>query len=239
MAQYDTLEKEILRLYRQSGFGKTLKSEIDAVVFHHFLKEKFPQNIDHYTINKTQIFDFSKELKITQARFKRFLEEDYLLYNDAKSDDIFLILSAAIRQRTITKESITKEGKIRLAVSNPIVKQLLDKKLYETGGILDSSFNRDILVIEIYDLLKLLEYVNIDTISNDIRNTILAKTRTKELPKESQQFLKSLSEKTALERLKAVVIGGGKILLGKSGEEMVNIGFDIIESLIKNAITKK
>jgi hypothetical protein len=239
MAAYETLEKEILRLYSRSGFGRTLKSEIDAVVFHHFLKEKFPQNIDHYAVNKTQIFDFSNELKITQSRFKRLLEEDYLLYNEAKQEDVLSVLRAAVKERSITKESITKEGKIRLTVSNPMVKQLLDKKLYETGGILDFSFNKDILVIEIYDLLKLLDYTDTGAISQDIRSTILAKKRTKELSKDSQDFLNSLNEKTALGCLKDLARGGGALLLGKAGEELANIGFDIIASLIKNAAAKR
>jgi hypothetical protein len=55
----------------------------------------------------------------------------------------------------LTEESV-KDGKIQFPVANPVVKKYLELEIYKIGGVTDTSFNHEILVISLYDLLRLL-----------------------------------------------------------------------------------
>ncbi|MDR0553269.1 MAG: hypothetical protein LBG76_00515, partial [Treponema sp.] len=72
-------------------------------------------------------------------------------------------------------------------------------------------------------------------ISGIIRQTILDKTKTAELPPESQKFLKSINAQSLPQVLKQIASGAASgaasTLLGGAGETAVDMGFAIIKAL--------
>jgi hypothetical protein len=228
-----TLADDIIKLYLRGGYGKVLRSEIDTVVFHYFLMNEVGDPPSYFTIDKEKIFELSTKLKLSESRFKRLLDDDYTIYNKDDNnkdnkDEISLgpILSDIIRKRGLTKESF-KNGKLCLNISNPIVKKLLDVEMYKKGGIIDYSFNNEKIVIEVYDFLRL--FNDDKTIIEELNRVIRSK---KKLTPEGEKFLNEVNEKNLSSTLKKIAGGVLSGVLGKAGEELVEVGFDIVSKVI-------
>ncbi len=79
---------DIFKSYTRQGFGKLLKSEIDLIMFDFSLKlffsdakpEYFKKDeLNYFAINKQDIYDLSKLLKISESKIIRKIEEVGLL----------------------------------------------------------------------------------------------------------------------------------------------------------------
>jgi hypothetical protein len=187
------LGEAIMTLYLRFGYGRAPKQEIDAVVFHHVLLQEYGEGFDYAAIDKARLYDLSLRLKVTQARIKKLLEDDYYLYAQDRGSEggLAALLLALVNHQSITKESL-KEGKLRLFVANPIVKQRLEVELYRSGGVADFLLNRDIMVIDIYDFLKLLHFTEDARIAAIIRTNLLAKTQVDKAPEVGVEIIGAL-----------------------------------------------
>jgi hypothetical protein len=116
-----SLEKEIKDLYIRSGYGRVPKSEIDTLLFHHLLLEFLGQR-NFFSINKKDIFNLSLKLKVSEAKIKKLLEDEYLLYHDKKTSIPAAELLAGLIDKTMLTAESVKDGKIQLPVANPVVK---------------------------------------------------------------------------------------------------------------------
>ncbi|GHT88706.1 hypothetical protein FACS1894137_17170 [Spirochaetia bacterium] len=233
-----SFEEEIIELYTHSGFGKVLKSEIDSVVFHHVLIRELAA-IDEkllsgdgeplYTsIDKRHISALSLKLRITESQVCRFLENDYLLYNKT-SYSISAILLEIIKDATITAENI-KDKKLRFYIANPILQKLIQVEIYKVGGIVDCSFNKDVISVDLFDCLKLLNF-NEAAIKQIILDCI-DESEIKALPAVNL-LITQLQEKTIPEQIKSVVKGiAGRFLGDTGGEDAV----DLVCRIFKMAI---
>jgi hypothetical protein len=155
----ENLEDNIIKMYTRNGFGKTLKAEIDALVFHHMLvndktlaENKMVTNgvINYFGINKSHIHALSLALRTTEAVIIRLLENDYLTRSTQTTGNGQSALDAILKDMidsTPPKKEDLAAGKLRFTVANPIVKKILQTALFDKGGIADTSFSHDILSI--------------------------------------------------------------------------------------------
>ena len=240
------LNEEIIKLYTRSGFGKVLKSEVDTIVFHHLLLDKLKvsfkdllkdEKIIYYLINKEHIRVLSLEFRITEAAFTRLLENDFLLSlsepkEESSVNDILLEL---ILKREIKRENI-KNGKLCFYISNPIPRKILETELFKIGGIADYSFNRDLFIIEFYDLLRLLNFSNDKEISRRIKEEIINKISKEGLTKDDTKYLDDFEKKRIPEQLKTILKGAAGHFAGKFiGEEASNEAINLVIGLLNSA----
>jgi hypothetical protein len=241
MSIRETLGGDILALYTRTGFGKALKSEIDAVVFHYVLLEKLNRKyieagaVKYLRIDKPEIFRLADKLKTTEPRLKRLLEEDYLVYGagkpetaiGAEEEDVKALLLELVKQRNITQKML-ENGKIQIIVSNPLAKRFLEKKMYDSGGAVEFGQNREILIFDLYDFLTLIKLNQDETIKSVIKNIIIEKTKTAGNDKEYGKFIKELNRKPPREQLELVVKASARALLGITGETIMNALFQLL-----------
>jgi hypothetical protein len=227
---HEALGKEILQLYTRGELGRVAKAEVDSLVFHYFLLENLakpflgPKGAVHYfPINKTEIRRLSLLAKITEGRIKTLIEKDFFLYGaDEKLDDFLLGLVNA----TTIRSGLLKTGKIQFLVPNPIIRRFLEERIAATGGIPDSSFNREVLTLEIYDFLKLLDFTD-DEMARVIHDNILTKTKIADRDPAAKAFFDELNKVPISERLKRIALGAAERLGGKASEELMTALFDL------------
>jgi hypothetical protein len=226
MSTETTLENRIKSLYIRSGYGRVLKSEIDALMFHYFLLEILGQK-DFFLIDKKDIFDLSVKLKVSESKIKRLLEDEYILYYSDKNDEISAanLLHTIVSPLKFTRDDI-KDGKIRLPVANPVVKKRLELAIYTAGGITDTSFNREILVISLYDFFRILKVEKgMDKIVNEELKLKLAE---KNIGREEAE---DLLKKKPPEILRDIAVGLGARLLGSdaAGDLLLSVLYRGVE----------
>ena len=248
-----SIQEDIIELYTRSGFGKVLKSEIDAVVFHHLLLEKLKVldtklikngEIIYFLINKGHIRDLSLKFRLTEAAFTRLLENDFLLSLSESKEELIVndILLEIISKTKISKENI-KNGKLCFYMSNPIPRKILETALFKIGGIADYSFNRDLFIIELYDFLRLLKFSDDIEISRHIKDAVLNNISKYKPTDRDSKFLEDLEEKEIPEQLKTILKGAAGHFAGKFiGEEASSEAVNLVERLLtsaKNALLRQ
>ncbi|GMO44292.1 MAG: hypothetical protein Pg6C_06170 [Treponemataceae bacterium] len=247
----ETLEQKIVELYTRGGFGKAAKSEIDAAVFHHLLLKNLPDieqgiaengRVDYFRINKTHIHALSLALRITEASVTRLLENDYLFSRgeppQEEASRVGAVLLGLLPKSGIRKENI-KDGKLRLSVSNPIAKKILQVKIFEAGGIVDCSFSQDIVVIEVYDFLRLLNAADDGTIQKEIKALLDGGIKDEALSAAAEKFLKDLKSSSVGEQIKSIVKGSaGAFAANFLGEEGSKDALDLLKRLFDFAKEK-
>jgi hypothetical protein len=232
------LEKAVKELYIRSGYGRVLKSEIDALVFHHFLLEILGGK-DFFKIDKRDIFELSTKLKVSESRIKRLLEDDYLLDPDKKyethknetdKNEAFAanLLRDIIPLLDITGESAA-DGKIRIPVANPVVKKHLELAAYSAGVISDTSFNREIFVIGLADFFKLLN-VELEA-GKAVKEELKRKLNEKNI---NQKEAEDLLKKPLPELFKAFVSEQVSGLLGEAAGTLLKSAYDKGVELFRN-----
>lgn len=239
MSRKEDFANDIITLYTKNGFGKILKSELDLAVFHYLLLEYLDPSfkdgniIKYFLINKSQIYKLSISLGISESRIKKYLEEDYFKYK--KGNDLNSFLLNEVNGRTI--KNILSEGKLQLVIPNPITRKYLEEKAYSTGGIINYEQNREIMIIEIYDFLKIINFAEKKEIAELIKTNIIRKSRSSSNSLDMDNFMKELNKMSIEERLKIIAIGTASKIIGKAGDEIIGAIIDIANS--KNQANSK
>jgi len=250
----NTLGSALISLYTRAGFGKVLKAEIDALVFHHLSLGKLvgmdaglvlDGKIAYFRVNKRHIHALSLELRVTEAVVVRLLENDYLTHlagsENAEESYVPSILLDMIDSTGIKKENI-KDGKLRFNVANPIVQKILQAEIFRIGGIVDYSFNKDIVIIEFYDIFRLLRFSDDDAIARKIQDVLSERIKDSGPASEEQKLLDALLLKPVAEQLKSILKGGAteaakKYLGEEGGDDAVGLVVRLI-NLAKDKLGK-
>jgi hypothetical protein len=250
----NALGRALADLYIRAGFGKVLKAEIDALVFHHLALGilagmdaglAVDGKIAYFNVNKRHIHALSLELRVTEAVVVRLLENDYLTQpvklKTAEESYIPSILMDMIDSTKIKKENI-KDGKLRFNVANPIVQKILQAEIFRIGGIVDCSFNKDIVIIELYDILRLLRFSEDDAIALQIKDVLSERIKDADPASEEKKLLGALLHKPVVEQLKSILKGGAteaakKYLGEEGGDDAVGLVVRLI-NLAKDKLGK-
>jgi hypothetical protein len=159
----EELGTKLIELYTRSNFGKLLKAEVDALVFHYLLLERLDKRrltagggINYLALEKDDLYRLSQELGLPQSRLDSLLENDSFLYGN-RDDLVPDFLIGLIKRRVLTADTLKTTGKVQLWAANPITRKLLEAQTYLTGGIVDCERNREVLVWNLPDFLRLLD----------------------------------------------------------------------------------
>lgn len=227
------LSEELIKLYTRSQFGKVLKSEIDALVFHHLLKkhlkEKYLKNdrVNYFKIDKPEIYRLSVKLRMSETRFKRFLEEDYFMHKGPFDESGFLL--DLVNRSSINREKL-QSGTISFLLPNPVVRKYLEERMDSLGFAVNYEENREIVTMDLYPFLRLVEFVEEDEKGQIIRLNMLGKAMDSKPGPEITAFLKELNQVPLEERLKKIAKGVASKVIGKAGDEVLDMIFQGLAS---------
>lgn len=234
MGGTSNLGDQILEAYTRTEFGKVPKSEIDALVFHFFLLKHLDKalvadgtRIRYFHLTKSEIHQLSLRAKISESRIKSLVERDFFLHGSKENLDDFLL---NLVNAASVKKSLLKTGKIQFLVTNPIVKKFLEERVAAVGGIPDYSFNHEVLVLEISDFLKILNFTDNRTLEETITHNILKKAQLGAEDPQVTAFFAELNKVPLEERLKRIALGAAEKLIGKAGDEILGAVFDLVRT---------
>ena len=163
------LGQAILDAYHHGLFGKVSRPEIDATVFAASVKILFADRQDLWIeVKDSRRFNWMRlgikefvqidaRLKLSTARINTLIENASALSHDVEPSlqDLLAELSVLLAQ---TKQSSAEldRGLIRLHVVNRTTRKSLEACLVGQGGLVDTSFNRDIVVLRLTDLVEMM-----------------------------------------------------------------------------------
>lgn len=199
---YDALDK-----YLAKGFGSMNKNDFEVWIFNQLLHTKLKDK-DNYAI--------SIYLKIPESKVKRLRYEASLKYSSFSEPELYSALN-----KLLEKANIKNGGKnVQFVVEDISIRKYLDSLLKRDGRFSDSSFNSEIVTIDIDDLEYILR------MSAEGRKSIddillKAKNQINSTDISFKSLMKIFADKIAE--------GAGR----KAGENVINLSIKGIYCLLK------
>jgi len=199
------LGEKIFDLYGKGIFGKVSKQEIDTIVFGYYVRDILsdenelhkPEGFGWHRITPENIRLISLRLRITENRVCALLEQCALLEGQRELSTTEIIDEIEIltkKQKHI--KSDLEHGNLRLFMPNRVARRSIEGFLLRNGGIPETSFHSDHLIIRLSDLiLALPEEKSQRSFLEKIIDVTLEESRNEEL----ERFKEQLSEKTTIE----------------------------------------
>jgi hypothetical protein len=176
MSQPDTkarltheLGQAILDAYHHGLFGKVSRPEIDALCFAASVQILFAdrqelwleledgRRFNWLRLGIKEFIQIDARLKLSTARINTLIENASALSHGAEPSvqELLAELRLLLAQ---TKQSSAEldRGLIRLHVVNRTTRKALEAFFIGQGGLVDTSFNRDIIVLRLADLVEML-----------------------------------------------------------------------------------
>lgn len=175
----EVLGEKIIEEYLSGVFGKVSKQEIDLMVFGTVARQLLLDDADLWEkdqffwirITPSHIRKLSLHLRIPETRVSS-LVENCALFEGA--EDLPLIRAIDEIERLTKKfnqdPNDLRAGKLRLFVPNKFTRRAIESFLLKSGGIPETSFHSDHLVIRLSDLLLAVGETNGIEIESLIRN---------------------------------------------------------------------
>ena len=198
------LGQEILDAYGHGLFGRVSRPEVDAIVFASAVKILFADRQDLWLeeglrfnwlrLGAKEFIQIYARLKLSKSRINTLIENASALSHSAETSVQELLAELRILLDH-TKQSAVEldRGLIRLHVVNRTTRKALEAFLVGQGGLVDTSFNRDIVVIRLADLVETV----VDHLPDPHNFTLqLIHEALEHLPSEQQQQIQTASDST-------------------------------------------
>lgn len=176
-------------------FGSMTKNNYEVALFHLLLRNGFDTCSD---------FELSVKLQIPESKVKRLRYEESLVYPRSETD-ANLYYQEQLAMLLLSRKYRMYNNRIQFAIADKHFRLYISDALMRDGRFADTSFNTNIVVISVADLLYLLEKANIksaDTIKT-IRKSI--EDGNKEEEKTVAGALQDLTDEMLREMLRKVV----------------------------------
>lgn len=176
-------------------FGSMNKNNYEVALFHLLLRNGFDTCSD---------FELSVKLQIPESKVKRLRYEESLVYPKGGTDaDLYYQEQLAIL--LLSRKYRMHNDRIQFAIADKHFRLYISDALMRDGRFADTSFNTNIVVISVADLLYLLEKANIKSAETmkAIRKSI--EDGNKEEEKTVAGALQELTDEMLREMLRKVV----------------------------------
>lgn len=188
---------DALNKYLEKGFGSMNKNDFEVWIFNHLMHSML-KGKDNYAI--------STYLKIPESKVKRLRYEASLKYSSFSEQELFSTVN-----KLLSKSKFKKGGLyIQFVVEDVAIRKYLDSLLKRDGRFSDSSFNSEIVTIDIDDL----EYILL-SMPEGKKNIDEILSKAKKKLKTTDVSFKSLMSTFA----SSMAIGAGS----KVGEKLVDL----------------
>lgn len=163
------LGQDILDAYHHGLFGKVSRAEIDAMVFAASVQILFADRHDlwlelederHFNWLRMGVKEFVRinaRLRLSTSRINTFIENASALGHGAEPSVQELVNELRVLlDQTKQSSHELERGLIRLQVVNRTTRKALEAFFVGQGGLVDTSFNRDIVVLRLADLVEII-----------------------------------------------------------------------------------
>lgn len=196
----------IIDQYLNRGFGSMNKNDFEVWIFNYLLNNRF---IDESN------YDISIKLRIPESKVKRLRYEAELKYCDLQNEESYKNALGKILEKSILK----KDGNyVQFIIEKIQLRKYLDSILKKDGRFTDSSFNSEIVTIDVDDFEYLVEIIWPDENWKAIYNLANMKLNNK--------------SSTFKDIFKSFCKGIGT----QTGKNIVNLTFSGILELVKSLI---
>lgn len=190
--------KEFISRYSKVGFGSMNKNDFEVMIYD--LLKKYGN------LSGKSNYDISLELQITESKVKKLSYEAELKYNDHNDDtfknDFFIILEKAKFRRDTNK--------VLFSVEDKFLRTSISAKLKALGHFSDSSFNSEIISIDLESFIDLLD-------------SVLSKKEKELIIKKNKSIFEEEPIIDFKELIRKVIYGAA----GKIGGKIIDIPFKI------------
>ena len=160
------LGQQLLDAYQFRLFGNVSKPEIDIMVFSCAVKILLSDHecvrnsngeINWLRLSTGEFIRIGTHLKFSKACVQSLVEQAYAFVHDSEfsAQEVIEELLALLQSSESTSDH-GQPGAIKLQVSNPDTRLALESFFVTSGGIVDGSFTRDLLVLRTADVLSAL-----------------------------------------------------------------------------------
>lgn len=177
-------DDNFLNWYINEGFTKSSKRDIDIYAFYLICQ------INPEFLNK-DLYEISKELKITQTKAKSYLNEIQIRFELLKEYEVATYLIETILNCSFSLDNNQKE--IKLQINNPIVLEYLKFKLNSLFIVNDYGINQNIVKI------------SFDNFADLINNILISSKKEKELKDKLIKLIQSNSIKILMDGVKDII----------------------------------
>lgn len=142
--------EEFIRAYIQRGFGSMNKNDFEVWIFSQLMQGGLKGKSN---------YDISLELRLPESKVRRLAYEAQLKYPSGVSYKD--LLSESLKKVKLSKDS----NHLCFPIENISLRNYLSNVLKNNGSYIDSSFNSEIVKINIEDFAIILEVVDTDVAS--------------------------------------------------------------------------
>lgn len=130
--------------YMKYGFSQMSKHDVDLLIYKYI-----SENTDF--LKNLSCYEISKKLAISTTKVKRLQVDNFLRSGGSDNKQCIQDLLAQIKNDKIKPE--LSRDKIKFIVDDPILKQEFEHIIKELGYIVDYSFNKDVISIQLTSFL--------------------------------------------------------------------------------------
>ncbi len=160
--------KKAIEAYIERGFGSMNKNDFEVFIFNYIVNK-------HVSYKNKSNFELSILLRIPESKVKRLKYEANLKYRDFENNvsDLNCLLN-----KILSNAKLKSKGKqqIQFVIEDIYLRNYLDDYLKKNGRFSDSSFNSEIVIINLEDLSFLMENILNKDVSKLLKD---AKKKTK------------------------------------------------------------
>jgi CMP-N,N'-diacetyllegionaminic acid synthase len=156
--------------YMCQGFGRLSKAEVDMLMFDFFVKRYCllhsselldDDEVDYFRIDKITAYSLSIELKLREVKVLEYIADLGLLKGfQEKKKGIQSWLRLLSAQKQLDKD--LKDGLLKCHVSNKLMSGFVEYQAYSTGGAVDFSNNKEVMIIDMVNFFRICEMGLID-----------------------------------------------------------------------------
>ena len=210
---FNQLGVEIIKSIKNYGLGVLPKSDLEGLIFHcicNAIEGEFADDIKKldYALMQMLKISPSKLRSLRVIRSAKYLNLDY----ETKENKLRLIV--ALKHASICGDDILT-SKIKISISDPHTQRLLERMIEDNKGVLDFTFNPNLLVLNTKEFLEVIVIIYGEGGEDGYNQTLKA------IKKETKKLHNELTKDNILDEFK-------NAFKEKPLEELVNICLRIL-----------
>lgn len=200
---HQTFSERILSEIQKMPFGSLPKIELELVILDALIRSLEP--VDSYSKIEKHFGFLQKNLKLTQTQLKNKILSAQLRFDTKSEIDVENYILASI----VNEKYSIENNFIVITIFNPLINDLA-KSYFETRGIiLDTSFNKNLLKINLKGFIQFV--FKLDRLTDPSKNELIEILNNAK-DEGILNFSKDIPKKSILERIESITVSSINII---------------------------
>jgi len=200
---HQTFSERILSEIQKMPFGSLPKIELELVILDALIRSLEP--VDSYSNIEKHFSFLQKNLKLTQTQLKNKILAAQLRFDNKSEIDVENYILASI----VNEKYSIENNYIVITIFNPLINDLA-KSYFETRGIiLDTSFNKNLLKINLKGFIQFV--FKLDRLTDSSKKELIEILNNAKV-EGILNFSKDIPKKPILERIESITISSSNII---------------------------